>query len=164
MIYAGTVVGMHTGERGGQRLLILHVQFTSPEDIQYVEVRGAPGDDFKPAIGARVLCAALGPSKKQALAVDDMMPPEESFKNGERRIYASLNGTRVSMVYCKTDGSVVLNNGADFAVAFNRLQTKLFELEGALRAHTHGGGATPTWPTALDLDISDAKSETVYIP
>jgi len=176
----GKVVGREIVENkdGTDKVMLLQVEITDPDDVQNVELFRQSGEDYNPRDDARVMIVDLGEALKIAIACDDGIEP--SVDPGERELY-SIDSTGAKSAYCRfnDDGTVTLNGEGDNAVRFapledaiNELKTKLNDLITAYNAHTHlvagalGGGpgltsdaplapATPSAPDTAPIKIDE---------
>lgn len=116
-----------------------------------------PGDtvEFVPSAGTTGGYVCLG-------AIDTVNALQ--LNDGEAEIYGrDAEGLRVSSVRVLGDGSVVFNDGTDFAIQYNAMKTAFDQLITDYNAHGHGGmGAAPPTPTTADM--SGAKVATVKLP
>lgn len=111
--------------------------------------------------------------------------PTSELDPGEARIYArDGDGNIVSSVKCLSDGQVVINEGSNFAVRFNELETAFDQFKSDFNSfvnstyntHIHSTTATidsgppgviaPTTSTGTptSADVSPAKIDDVRVP
>jgi hypothetical protein len=89
----GKVRGFEIKENrdGGDKVLLLQVEVTGPDDIQTVEYYQAAGQDSNPEIDSLVAFLPAGRAWKIALGANDGIEPESD--PGEYKIYSSVSGT-----------------------------------------------------------------------
>ena len=91
-------------------------------------------------------------------------------KQGEARLFSlDSNGLLKAEIFCKADGSIILNGGVNSSVRYEPLNTELQKLKSDINtellklqtAITTLGGTYSNAP--LNLDITTAKSDTIKI-
>ena len=87
-------------------------------------------------------------------------------ESGEMVIFSrNSSGEIQGKIHVKKDGKIQLNEGEDFAVAFNKLKIEFEKLANAFNSHTQtvtGGVAQP--PTPVVVNIDNAKVSDVLLP
>lgn len=144
---------------------ILNAEISSREDVQTVELINGQGEDFNPEDEDVVLIISLGDAYKIGLLIDDGIEPDASILPGEKEFYSKSSGVKKAKLKLNKDSEVVLNDGVDFAVAFNKLKTEFNELQAKFNLHVHLLAGVPTDPT-LQLstaNIDNTKIEKVRI-
>ena len=145
----GTVKGREIKKNrdGDEKVLILQVEISDPDDLQSVELITQAGEDYNPPDDSRVIITQSGRAWKIGIAVDDKIEP--SVEVGERKSYSSENGTIKAQIYYKKNGDLQLNDGDDWAVQFsalknefNELNDKYNDLVSKYNAHIHITTAT----------------------
>jgi hypothetical protein len=179
MITIGTVVGSEITKNkdADEDSRVLQVELTNADDIQSIEQLGQTGEDSNPQPGARVIVLDLGPAYRVAVATSDGITPTAA--EGEKEIYSyDANGNKLAYIKLVSDGTVELNGNADFAVAFDDLQTAFNQLRDdfnnfvttVYNLHNHPTAPVgPVSPPALvgtssSADMSGAKVDTVKVP
>ncbi len=148
---------------GDSTRVILQVELIAGEDVRTVELFAQAGEDVNPANGCRVVVVDID-NYKAAVAVSDDLTPE--CDPGEREIYSTDNPVSAKLARTKwdKDGNVIHNEGTDNPVKWSELNTIFANFITALNAEfskkVDGGGS----PGSLTLDLSTAKSATVFIP
>ena len=160
-----------TNQDGSEKVLLLQVEISDPDDIQTIEMFRGSGVDFKPTKDSLVFVVEAGQANKIAVAVNDGVEPASDLGEGERETYAVSGTSRKATHRQKVDGSHVFNGGVDFAVRYTALETAFNELKAKWDAFANSyvpGGPTAvgTPPTALasSADISQAKIEEILVP
>lgn len=185
MVEIGKVTGSRVGENrdGGENVRLLQIVLTDDNDVQEVELYQPAGVDSNPVNNSMVLVLPAGQAWKIVVAVNDGVEP--MVGRGEYKIYSSADGTILASVYVNSDGETVINDGTDYAVAFEDLKIAFDQLQSdfdyamqALNAHVHAvAGAPPSgplpsppvpgWPPGIQAstaDIDPAKIEDVRVP
>ena len=166
----GIVTGQEIAKNrdgAGDRLL-LQVTMSNSDDVQTVEMVGAPGEDSNPPDGSLVLITDMGAAFKAAIAANDGIAA--SMGEGEKKLYSIDAGAIAAYVSWLSTGVLELNGNADFAVRYNALETAFNQLQADFDAHTHlyaPGPGTPTQtgaPPASSADITPAKVNMVTLP
>lgn len=171
MAEIGTVIAPSIGPNRDQTtpVRLVSCMMSSEEDIQTVQLAGSL--DCAPTPGTQVLVLDVGLSNKIGLVLNDNVLP--SAVMGEQFIYAMIASAIVSSVKARVDGTVVVNDGTDFAVAFNRMKTAFDSLAdlvttnlGLIATAISGLGGTytitPLTPAKTSMNL--ATSPTVKIP
>ena len=101
---------------------------------------------------------------------------DKSLDKGEVIIYSvDDSGTILSSIYLNDDSEVVINEGTDYAVAFEDLKTAFDQLKTDFDNHIHAAGTlldstgapcsgSVATTTASTADIDPAKVEKVRLP
>jgi hypothetical protein len=145
----------------GQKVLMLQVEISGPDDVQSVEYMSHAGDDHIPPLDTTVTILDNGGAWKIAIASNDMRDFDTSLSEGDRKLYSK---NAASFIKILSDGTIEINGNADFAVSWTDLNTALQLLVGSINtafaAKLDGGGSSP----ALTLDLSASKIEEVKFP
>jgi hypothetical protein len=173
MAELGTVIVASAGPNRDETnpVRLIKATMSSPEDIQTLQLIG--GLDHAPLPGSKVLVLDIGESWKLAIPLADGQTP--TALPGEKYLYSQLpNGSIGASVKLKLDGSAVLNDGEDSAVAFARLKAAFdaFIIEYNAHFHTLVPPVPPatlptvsnpiTVPSTANIDAS--QSPTVKLP
>lgn len=167
MTRGGTIVSIQADKDiNGDTVWELKVEAYSGES-EYIELSAAVGEDLRPTVGDRVYYINDEGDDTQviALRVVDQSGTDKTLASGEKEIYSVAGKIRKAKIRLEGDGTIRLNDGQDYAVAFNRLKTAIDELRAQLQAHTHTVMASPStvpistnpMTTALGGDITPAK-------
>jgi len=181
MAELGTVIKSSIGTNRDQtnNVRLVRCEMSSPDDIQTIQLAG--GIDQAPLEGAQLLVFDVGLAWKIGFVLKESVDP--SAANGEKYLGAIVAESIVSSVKCKADGTVVINDGSDTAVAFSRLKTAFDQLKtdfnnlvtfingtspvGHIHTCPSGGGPTTAMVgagVASSASIDPAESNTVKIP
>jgi phage gp45-like len=181
-IYIGTVVGSEiaVNRNGENDVRILSAEISSADDVQSVELISQNGEQTNPNDDSGVVILELGPSWKIAIATRDNVEPDSGLQRGEKIIYSLDSSNQIkAKIYLKEDGTVVLNDGTDWAVQFTEMKSAFDQLKSdfnsfisIFNAHVHPGvlsGGASTSPTATSgstssADMANAKVSTVQVP
>lgn len=112
-----------------KKTLMLQVVVDEDEDVQDVELQNQSGIDSQPPDDSRVFILEVTESYQIVIAVDDGIEPDPSIEAGEKELYASDGGSRKSKIRWKKNGELILNDGTDFAVRYNELETAFNQLQ-----------------------------------
>lgn len=166
----GTIKGneIKVNRDSKETVRIANSEVTQAGDTQSIELITPSGEDFKPEKEDVVLIIPISTAYKMGIIVDDGVIPDSSLEEGEKEIYSKAGGVKLAKIKLSKDSEIILNDGADFAVKFNELQTKLEALRIQLQTHVHpgvapGGSSTGPTPTPFDTDISSAKVDKVKL-
>ena len=167
---------------GEKKSRVLQVEITDDQDVQSVELYRMPGEDYNPADETRVVVITIGTSKVAIAAAD--VEAAEDLEKGEREIYSTDGAQRLAKIRLKADGTLVLNDGSETSVRYEKLQTAFDQLKSdhddlvenfLLHLHLSAAPGSPT-ATPIDetlapililpstADITPAESETVKLP
>lgn len=162
MVDIGKVTGQQVGinRDATEARRLMQVQITDDNDVQTAELMNPAGIDTNPVNGCLLTIVAGGRAWKIAIAANDGVTP--SVDTGEIRIYCQVGGAIVSNVYCNKDGEVVMNDGTDYAVAFDDLKTAFDAFVADYNSHTNGGFAKDGVPYVSTIAL--AKVPTVRVP
>jgi len=180
-IVTGREIKANRDAEGNSRLL--QAEISSAVDKQTIELVSACGEQYNPRDGDVLFIAELGPNWKIAIASSDETEPDDTLEQGERKIY-SLNGDGEVMacIRFKADGTLILNEGEDWAVQYTALKDAFDELKSDLNsmvsawntfadAYLPGGPAVQGTPPAplssvseSAADMSGAQIESVQVP
>lgn len=156
---------------GDEKVLLLQVEISDPDDIQSAEMFRGFGVDFKPTKGSLVFVVDAGQANKIAVALNDGTEPAADLGEGDRESYAVSGTSRKATHRQKTDGTHTFNAGIDFAVRYTALEAAFNELKGKWDAFANAyvpGGPTavglPPVALASSADISQAKVDEIKIP
>ena len=151
--------------------LMFKAEISAPDDIQEVEFSDSCNIDRRAPVDSRCFGGAISKAFKIIVAIDDNIDPDSSLGDGEIEIYSSNSGERKAKIRFKSDGSIVVNDGGDYAVKYSELETAFNNLQQQwdtfANAYVPGGpSAVGTPPTALPstADITRAKVDTVRLP
>ena len=105
---------------------------------------------------------------------------EPPANHGACKLFSTdSDGAEQSSVLLENDGTIVMNEGEDWAVRYSKLESEFNELKGkhndlvtAFDAHTHGGVTSGSASTSApapsgatsSADITGAKVEEILIP
>lgn len=179
------MIGIVTGtERkknkdGALDVLMIKCQITNPNDVQEVQAYHGANVDFNPPDGVKVNIESIGTAFKIGTAFILEKIPGETGR-GEYRIYSTdAAGSLQAEIYLKADGTIQINKGTDFAVAFNDLKSGFDQLKSdfnnlitAYNAHVHSGVTTgpglsgPGAPQGIQTtaSIDNSKVDEVRLP
>jgi len=183
-IYLGTVVGseIKTNRNGEDSVRMLSAELSEGADVQTVELVAQNGEQSNPLDEQMVVIFELGRAWKIAIAVRDNVEPDSGLQRGEKILYSlDANNAIKAKIYLKGDGTVVLNDGTDWAVQFTALKDAFDTLKSDLNgmiskwntfatAYAPGGPAAPGTPptadnaTASTADMAGAKVTSVQLP
>lgn len=149
------------------------------EDTVTVELPFPEGDEFAPATGDKVFYEEADSGYLVARCIQSAVPVDSSLGEGERELFSRSSSARQAKLRLKNNGELVLNEGNDYAVKFEKLEAALDLLASKvdtnfkqLKAHSHVSGVVggPTGPpmsdpgasipviiVVIDSDISTAK-------
>jgi hypothetical protein len=156
---------------GDKKSRVLQVQLANEDDVQSVELYRLPGDDQNPADDTRVLVITIGTSLAAVSAAD--VEADDTLEKGEREIYSTDGAQRLAKIRLKADGSIVANDGEDWAVRYSALEAAFQDLQDTvndfLSQYVPGGPAavgTPATGVVLPStgDITKTKVESVRLP
>lgn len=170
MLETGTITGraIALNKDATRPTTILQVVVSGPDDVQSVELQSFAGEDYQPPNGSRVFIADVSDTFRVALVVDDGIEPAADLSPGERELYSSAGGVRKAKIRLLADGTIKVNDGTDYAVAFNDLKTEFNKLNTAFNTHTHvcaaPGVASATGLPQSAANIDLAKVSTVRLP
>lgn len=184
-IHLGTVVGsaIAANRDGEGDSRMLSAELSEADDVQTIELVNRNGEQTNPLDDHMLVILELGPAWKIAVAVRDNVELDATLARGEKILY-SLDATNAikASVRFKADGTLVLNEGEDYAVQFTAMQSAFNQLKSdfntfvssVFNAHTHPylpgpGPAAPTSPTATpgsssSADMAGAKIESIQVP
>jgi phage gp45-like len=125
-----------------------------------------PGFHGKPQDGAE--CVVLDCNGNNIVIATHDYSFGTEIEKGEALIYSyDSAGALKAKILLKVDGEIVINDGTDYAVKFNELQTAFNKLKSDFDLHTHGGVTTgsgsTSMTTASTADIAPAKVTKVRI-
>jgi len=173
----GTVKGyeVKTNRDSTQKVLMLQVEVSGPDDIQSIEYMSHAGDDHIPTVGSIVTILQAGKAWKIAIASNDGVDFDTGLAGGERKLYAPGGAELIF----RDDGTIEINGNADNAVSYNDLEAAINNLvssintaiSGWITGHAHpvttapgttgpGAGAGPS----VTADITAAKVNEVKLP
>jgi len=164
----GVVVGSERKKNkdGKNAVLMLKVQITDPNDIQEVQAFPGFGVDTNPPNGTKVNLTKSGQAYKIGTSFNLEKLPGETGP-GEYRIYSTdESGTLKAEIFLKSDGSIQINKGTDFAVAFNNLKSGFDQLKqdhNNFLLHVHGSSGTPPIPPAIPSTASIDASKVAEV-
>lgn len=157
-IITGRVI--KTNRDGDKQRVMLQVELIADEDIRTVELFTQAGEDTNPANGCRVIILNVSDSNQVAVGVSDGITPTVS--EGEKEFYSTDSPvtTKKARLKLTTDSKIIMNAGTDNAVKHAALVSALNTFLTALNGQLTGLGA----PGGLTIDLTNAKSGSVYIP
>lgn len=184
MIKVGVVTGREIRKNRDAEgdSLLLKAQLSSAEDIQTVELVSASGEQYIPRDGDILFIAEISPNWKIVIASSDGLAPDETMDGGDRKLYSlNANNEIMACIRFKNDGTLVLNEGEDWAVQFTALKEAFDQLKSDFNSmvstwntfagsYLPGGpstqGTPPTANTASSssADMSGAKIESIQVP
>lgn len=167
-----------TNRNSEQKVLMLQVEISGPDDVQSVEWYNPGGVQSKPLKESKVQILQNGAGWKVAVSANDGIDFDETLNEGDKKIYG---GSVDSTIIMRADGTIEANGKNDNAVRFDELSLAFDELKTDLNdmittwntfaaAYVPGSpvlqGTPPTASTTSSstADISDAKVETVKLP
>ena len=166
----GTITGMEVAKNrdGKSDVRIARAILSDPEDVQSIELITPGGEDHVPEDRDILLVLKISEAYKLGLITDDQIEPDENLQPGEKEIYSKQSGVKLAKLKLNLQGELVLNDGTDFAVAFEKLRTEFNELQVKFNTHIHGGvaagGQTSGVPTVLSTaNIDNVKVEKVRL-
>lgn len=134
---------------GDASVMMCDCEMSEPDDISDVEIFCPSGEKHNPVPGSRVLTIRVSSSYLVGVAFDDGIVPDVLI--GEKKIYSidPLTKQVASVIHLKTDGEMVLNEGTDYAVKYQELETAFNQLKSDFdaqvvkyNAHIHVTTAT----------------------
>jgi hypothetical protein len=174
-IVTGREIKTNRDAEGNSRLL--QAEISSADDKQTIELVSACGEQYNPRDGDVLFIAELGPNWKIAIASSDETEPDDTLEQGERKIYSLKgDGEVMACVRFKADGTLILNEGEDWAVRFSALESAFNELQGKWNsfaaAYAPGGPASVGTPPAAippdtfesSADITEARIDNIQVP
>jgi phage gp45-like len=161
---------------GENSVRVLTVEISDPDDLQSVEHMTQAGEDTHPPAGSKVVILSIGSSWKIAIACDDGIEPE--VEEGEKKIYSSDGGAIKAFIHFKKNGDIVINDDADNAVRYSKLEEAFNQLKDdfsnfvtmTYNLHMHptaapGAASPPTVTgTSSTADITPAKIDEIQVP
>ena len=157
------------------------VELSKGENIQ-AEIYQNAGVDSKPIKDDRIYLSSRTESGAFVMTGFLDIKNTSITSDGEIRIYArDLTGVIKSFVYCKNDGTTIINGDSDNSVRYSKLQEAFNALQENVNSqidlftkHTHvylPGALSPT-VTAVppipgvpsDADIEPAKIDSIKVP
>jgi len=157
---------------GDGKVVSCECEMSEKEDIKTVEVVAGHGRMVFPKAGAKLIGIRLQSGYIVAVGCDDGIEPD--IEEGEHKIYSiGPDGTVAASVLMKADGSIVLNDGTDYAILYSEMKKAFDQLKSDFDAHTHpvsvSGSATAQKGTASAIavkstaDMSSSKVEKVRL-
>jgi len=147
------------------------------DDIMTAYLGTAFGEDHIPAGGKVVQIGTT--NSNENIIICTVRKADETLQIGEKVIYSTdKDGVVQAKIHLKNDGTVVVNDGEDFAVRYTKLECEFNELKGKFNdlvtiwntfanAYIPGSnGAPPTASTATQsqADITLSKVEKIKVP
>lgn len=181
-VHLGTIVGseINTNLDGENNTRILSAELSSAEDVQSIEHICQNGEQTNPLDYATVVILEINKAWKIAIAVKDLVEPDATINRGEKIIYSLDSSNNIkAKIYFKNDGTLILNDGTDWAVQFTEMKSAFDQLKsdfdtfiGVYNGHVHPGvlaGGASTSPTPASgststADMSNAKVESIQVP
>lgn len=183
-VHLGTIVDskIDTNMDGEDNVRILKCEVSSADDVQNIEQICQNGEQTNPLDDATVIILEITKSWKIAVAVKDLVEPDATLARGEKIIY-SLDSSNViqASVRFKNDGTLVLNEGTDWAVQFTALKSAFDQLKSDLNSmisewNTFATDYVPGSPSTTGLpetvssvsssaaDMANAKIDSIQVP
>lgn len=127
---------------------ICDVEFEDSDDVRSVQIINMSGVNCRPREGQKILVINLGGGFELGIATDDGI--DADLEDGEFEIYSiDGDGNKSAKVKLKPNQEIVLNDGEDYAVMFNKLKAefnklndKFNDLVTAYNSHIHTTTAT----------------------
>jgi hypothetical protein len=182
MMYLGKVISSRVQQ--AYRYIKYEVFKGNPEEMQAVQPFGFEGNPVKDMIALVAETGVKGETKVIGYINKNVLAD-----TGETRVYSTdADGELKAYIWCKNDGTLLLNGDADNAVRYSKLEEaynqlkddhdalvdKVTEFLTHYKAHTHpvsgavAGATTPpvtiTDPQHSTGDISDAKIDEIKTP
>jgi len=133
------------------------------------EIYQAPGVFARPDITGKVIGVLAQNGGINIVVCTNDYSYNKAIADGEAVLYSIIDGIIKGTVHVDQAGQVILNEGTDYAVAFEDLKREFEELQSQYNTHTHGGilpggasTATTSAPSVADIDTT--KVEKVRIP
>lgn len=174
----GTVkkTSIETNQDSDGKIIMLEVEESEGEDLQDVQLISLSGIKSRPESGERTVILDFGGGLKISIGIEDGI--ETSIEEGERDFYSTSGGIRKASIYLKKDGTLILNDGTDYAVKYNELKSKIDDLKQQLNSfittkyNLHNHPTAPTGPVSppsivgveVTTDFASIKSEKVKLP
>lgn len=117
-VHLGTVVGSEIKENidGENTTRILSTELSAAEDVQSIEHIDQNGEQTNPLNDATLVILEISRTWKIAVAVKDLVEPDDTLERGEKKIYAlDSDNNVVAWIYLRGDGSIRLDNGTGSA-------------------------------------------------
>lgn len=183
-VHLGTVVGSEIKKNidGENNTRILKCEVSSSDDVQQIELIQQDGEQNNPLDDATVIILEITKSWKIAVAIKDFVEPDATLGRGEKKIYSlDSNNTIQACMRFKNDGTLILNEGTDWAVQYTALKSAFDQLKSDLNVmisewNTFASSYVPGSPTVTGLpesvdevssssaDMSSAKIEDIQVP
>lgn len=182
-VHLGTVVGSEIKKNidGENNTRILTCELSSADDVQQIELIQQNGEQNNPLDDVTVIVLEITKTWKIAVAIKDFVEPDATLQRGEKIIYSlDSNNAIQACIRFKNDGTLVFNEGSDWAVqytalksAFDQLKSDLNTFIGIFNGHVHTSsctaGGTPTLVSTTSgstssADMSSAKIEDIQVP
>lgn len=156
---------------GDGKVVSCECEMSEKEDIKTVEVVAGHGRMVFPKAGSKLIGMRLQSGYIVAVACDDGIEPD--IEEGEHKIYSiGPDGAVAASVLMKADGSIVLNDGTDYAILYSEMKKAFDDLANFVKNHIHtttatvgiGSVGTISKPKAwVPISMSSAKCEKVRI-
>jgi hypothetical protein len=158
------------------KVIMLEVMESEDEDIQDVQLISLPGIKSRPETEVRTVILDFGGGLKISLGIEDGI--ETAIEEGELDLYSTSGSVRKASIYLKKDGTLILNDGTDYAVKYNELKSKIDDLKEQLNSfittkynlHNHPtapvGAVSPPSIVGVEVttDFASIKSDKVQLP
>ena len=153
--------------------VVLQVEIAEDE-VKTVELFTQAGEDTHPARDSRVVMLEIEDSYLVGISVSDDLTP--TVNAGEKEFYSTDDPvtTKKAKIKLTSGEEIVLNDGTDYAVAYEDLKSAFDQLKSDFNSHIHTTTATIgvgpavgviSPPTASSTaDMSGAKVEKVRLP
>lgn len=183
-VHLGTIVksSIETNLDGENETRMVSAELSSAEDVQSIELIGQNGEQTNPLDDATVIILEITKNWKIAVAIKDLVEPDNTLERGEKKIYSlDSSNTIQACVRFKGDGTLILNEGTDWAIQFTEMKSAFDQLKndfdafvGKYNSHGHSyfpgplaaaiSSPTTDQGSTSTADMSNAKIESVQVP
>lgn len=156
------------------------------DDTVTVELPFPAGDEYVPAVGDTVYYSEVDAGWLVGHYIQCELEVDDTLSSGERELFSLLGSSRRAKVRLNTDGEVILNDGTDYAIKFEELESAINVMIDTLNdfvdnfnnhAHVPSGpglitgkpvALPPSSPTVIvqsdvSIDMSKSKVEKVRL-
>jgi len=176
-IYTGEITGTKIEKNldGENKVRILNVEVTEPDDTQKIQQVLHAGEDDGLVKGSTAVILEISPAYKIVIGIDDGIEP--SMGDGEKKVYSQAGGSIKAFINCLKDGNIDINGDDDNAVRFSKMEQAYNDLRTDLNTfillyntHTHTGNlgsptsTTPNVATISTSNMTAAKVNSVRLP
>lgn len=112
-VHLGTIVGSKIIENmdSENTTRMLSAELSSADDVQSIELISQNGEQTNPLDDATVIILEINKAWKIAVAIKDLVEPDNTLERGEKKIYAvDSSNNVVAWVYFKGDGNILIEN------------------------------------------------------